>query len=61
MAKNSFDKEMLTDLDKPIDKLDDLNDEEREALREWSDFFTGKYMIVGSLIEEVETKLGNAI
>ncbi len=52
---------MLTDLDKPIDKLDDLNDEEREALREWSDFFTGKYMIVGSLIEEVETKLGNAI
>jgi membrane-associated progesterone receptor component len=50
MAKHSFDKEMLQDLDKPIDKLEDLDQEERNALKEWEEFFTSKYAIVGSLV-----------
>lgn len=52
MAKHSFDKEMLTDLDKPIDELKDLNQEERNALDEWEQFFTNKYTMVGRLVNE---------
>ena len=51
MAKHSFDKEMLTDLEKPIDDLKDLNDQERQALAEWEEFFTNKYVCVGKLVE----------
>lgn len=50
MAKHSFEKEMLTDLDKPIDLLEDLNQEERQALDEWEQFFTNKYTCVGTLV-----------
>jgi membrane-associated progesterone receptor component len=51
MAKNSFDKQFLTDIDGPIDTLEDLNNEEKESLDEWAAFFTGKYNCVGRLIE----------
>lgn len=50
MAKHSFDEDMIQDLDKPIDLLQDLNEEERVALKEWEDFFSSKYTIVGSLV-----------
>lgn len=49
MAKHSFAEEMLTDLDKPIDDLKDLNAEERQALNEWAQFFEERYTLVGSL------------
>ena len=52
MAKHSFEKDMLTDLDKQIDELKDLNAEERQALKEWSEFFDGKYDVVGRLVNE---------
>ncbi|KAF9352085.1 hypothetical protein BGX34_000185 [Mortierella sp. NVP85] len=51
LAKNSFDKEMLVPLDGPIDKLEDLTDDEREALSDWAMHFEGKYQVVGKLIE----------
>ncbi|CAO3564868.1 unnamed protein product [Mortierella alpina] len=51
LAKNSFDKSMLTALDAPIDKLEDLNDEEKESLSDWAGHFEGKYQLVGKLIE----------
>jgi membrane-associated progesterone receptor component len=52
MAKHSFDKDMLTDLDKPIDTLDDLTAEERQALKEWEEFFSNKYTCIGRLMNE---------
>jgi membrane-associated progesterone receptor component len=50
MAKNSFDLEMLTDLDKPMDELNDLTEEEKGSLKEWGQFFENKYMCVGTLV-----------
>lgn len=52
LAKNSFDEDMLTDLDKPIDKLEGLNEEELGALAGWASHFEGKYLLVGRLVEE---------
>lgn len=43
---------MLTDLDKPIDNLENLNDEEKESLTGWASHFEGKYLLVGRLVEE---------
>ncbi|CAO3660868.1 unnamed protein product [Umbelopsis vinacea] len=51
LAKNSFDMEMLTDDDKPIDKLEDLNKDEWDSLREWEQHFANKYLLVGTLVE----------
>lgn len=51
LAKGSFDAEMLTDLDKPIDKLDDLTEEEKTAVKDWKAHFDGKYLVVGRLVE----------
>lgn len=52
LAKNSFDEEMLTPLDQKLDKLEDLTDEERKALDGWHDMFSGKYILVGKLVNE---------
>ncbi|KAJ3106401.1 hypothetical protein HDU97_006386 [Phlyctochytrium planicorne] len=51
LAKESFDKDMMVDPNGPIDKLEDLNAEEWEALRSWAGFFHGKYTHVGYLVE----------
>jgi len=51
LAKGSFDLDMLTDVDKPIDRLEDLARDEWEALREWEQHFSGKYLLVGKFIE----------
>ncbi|TGZ81406.1 cytochrome b5 [Ascodesmis nigricans] len=52
LAKNSFDEEMLTPIDQPIDKLEDLNGEEKNSLADWKGHFQGKYLLVGKLVEE---------
>ncbi|KAK0567121.1 Dihydrodipicolinate synthase [Tilletia horrida] len=52
MAKQSFDLEMLTPLDQPIDKLEDLTSAELNNMREWIGHFSAKYPQVGVLVEE---------
>lgn len=42
LAKNSFDEDMLTDPNAEIDKLEDLDQEEWQSLRDWAGFFEGK-------------------
>nr|KAJ3419333.1 bifunctional endoribonuclease/protein kinase ire1 [Polyrhizophydium stewartii] len=42
LAKNSFELDMLSPIDGPIDKLADLAPHEREALAEWKHFYLGK-------------------
>ena len=54
MAKQSFDLEMLTPLDKPIDPLHDLTPMEVNNMREWVSHFSAKYTIVGELVNEGE-------
>ncbi|KAF9391184.1 hypothetical protein CPB97_007304 [Podila verticillata] len=51
LAMNSFDKSMLSPLDGPIDKLEDLKEDEKSALEDWEVLFDGKYQLVGKLIE----------
>ncbi|KAG0356105.1 hypothetical protein BG005_004973 [Podila minutissima] len=51
LAMNSFDKSMLAPLDGPIDKLEDLKEDERSSLEDWEVLFDGKYQLVGKLIE----------
>ncbi|KAM3080140.1 Dihydrodipicolinate synthase [Clarireedia jacksonii] len=55
LAKGSFDEDMLTkDLHAELDSLEDLTDEEREALRGWEERFEEKYLVVGRLISVQE-------
>ncbi|KAF9483656.1 cytochrome b5 [Pholiota conissans] len=51
MAKQSFDLEMLTPIDQPLDKLDDLRQDEIDNMRGWIDHFSSKYIICGKLVE----------
>ena len=51
LAKNSFDPSVLTDVDFPIDKLDNLTAEEKNSLEEWFQFFSGKYTCIGQVVE----------
>ncbi|PCH34770.1 cytochrome b5 [Wolfiporia cocos MD-104 SS10] len=51
MAKQSFDLEMLTPIDQPLDKLEDLTQEEIENMRGWQEHFSTKYIICGKLVE----------
>lgn len=51
LAFGSFDEDMLTkDLNGPLDKLEDLKDEQWEALRGWEERFDEKYLVVGRLV-----------
>ncbi|KAK1925424.1 cytochrome b5 [Papiliotrema laurentii] len=54
MAKQSFDEEMLTDIDKPLDSLTDLTSAEVENMRGWHEHFERKYTVCGELVEESE-------
>jgi hypothetical protein len=38
---------MLTDVDKPIVKLEKLLEEEKGSLRDWKGHFERKYLLVG--------------
>ncbi|KII93167.1 hypothetical protein PLICRDRAFT_694393 [Plicaturopsis crispa FD-325 SS-3] len=51
MAKQSFDEEMLTPIDQPLDKLSDLKPDEIENMKGWIEHFTGKYIVCGKLVE----------
>jgi len=51
MAKQSFDLEMLTPVDQPIDKLEDLDQGEIDNMNGWVSHFKYKYVIVGKLVE----------
>ncbi|KIM87739.1 hypothetical protein PILCRDRAFT_63171 [Piloderma croceum F 1598] len=51
MAKQSFDMEMLTPIDQPLDKLTDLQADEIENMKGWIDHFSNKYIICGELVE----------
>lgn len=50
LAKHSFELDMLTPLDQPIDTLSDISESEREALEQWEEFFSGKYPYCGRLV-----------
>ncbi|BEI81208.1 hypothetical protein CcaverHIS002_0203680 [Cutaneotrichosporon cavernicola] len=50
MAKQSFDEDMLTDLDKPLDNLKDLTAAEIDNMHGWHDHFSNKYKVVGRLV-----------
>jgi membrane-associated progesterone receptor component len=51
LAFGSFDEDMLTkDLQGPLDKLEDLDDEQKEALKGWEERFLEKYLVVGKLV-----------
>lgn len=51
LAFGSFDEDMLTeDLNGPLDPLDDLDTEQKEALQGWEERFEEKYLIVGELV-----------
>lgn len=51
LACQSFDAEMLTeDLNGPLDRLEDLGNEEMENLRGWEERFNEKYLVVGKLV-----------
>lgn len=57
LAYNSFEKELLTGIDDPIDDLKDLTKDQLESLDSWEEHFENKYKIVGTLEdEEEETK-----
>ncbi|KZT20696.1 cytochrome b5 [Neolentinus lepideus HHB14362 ss-1] len=51
MAKQSFDIEMLTPIDQPLDKCDDFTPEEIENMKGWFDHFSNKYIVCGKLVE----------
>jgi len=51
MAKQSFDADMLTPIDQPLDKLEDLMPDEIENMKGWIDHFSNKYIICGKLVD----------
>ncbi|KAJ7574038.1 cytochrome b5-like heme/steroid binding domain-containing protein [Mycena floridula] len=51
MAKQSFDAEMLTPVDQPLDKLTDLAQDEIDNMNGWIDHFSSKYIVCGKLVE----------
>ncbi|KAJ1835931.1 Dihydrodipicolinate synthase [Coemansia sp. RSA 2711] len=57
LAMSTFDDSVLTDLDAPIDPLDNLEKSEQASLDEWTEFFAGKYTPIGTLMAPpVESK-----
>lgn len=51
LACGSFDEDMLTkDLNGPLDELKDLGESEQQALTEWDERFSEKYLVVGKLV-----------
>lgn len=49
LAKNTFDVDVITPLDQPIDKLTNLTADEIESLDNWEEHFETKYKVVGTL------------
>ncbi|KAL8278000.1 hypothetical protein RQP46_009632 [Phenoliferia psychrophenolica] len=53
LAKQSFEPEMLTPLDEPIDELKDLSAAEWDNLRDWESHFANKYILCGDYVQDV--------
>ncbi|KIL57771.1 hypothetical protein M378DRAFT_194181 [Amanita muscaria Koide BX008] len=51
MARQSFDLDVLTPIDQPLDKLTDLKSDELDNMKAWYDHFSNKYIICGKLVE----------
>ena len=57
LACGSFDDDMLTkDLQGPLDYLEGLGKDELQALQDWEDRFTEKYLVVGKLVSLAENE-----
>ena len=57
LACGSFDEDMLTkDLQGPLDDLGGLRKDEMQALQDWEDRFSDKYLVVGKLVPVTETE-----
>ncbi|OCF33926.1 hypothetical protein I316_04269 [Kwoniella heveanensis BCC8398] len=54
MAKQSFELDMLTPLDQPLDTLSDITPAEIDNMRGWHEHFERKYIVCGELVEEGE-------
>ncbi|KAF8631671.1 hypothetical protein AX17_005072 [Amanita inopinata Kibby_2008] len=54
MAKQSFETDMLTPIDQPLDKLADLKPDEVENMKGWYDHFSNKYIVCGKLVGNEE-------
>ncbi|WVF70317.1 hypothetical protein IAT40_005107 [Kwoniella sp. CBS 6097] len=54
MAKQSFELDMLTPLDQPLDNLSNLTSAEIDNMRGWHEHFERKYIVCGELVEEGE-------
>ncbi|EIW72528.1 hypothetical protein M231_06217 [Tremella mesenterica] len=52
MAKQSFDDDMITPLDQPLDLLSDLTKSEIENMQGWHEHFERKYIVCGELVNE---------
>lgn len=51
LACGSFEEDMLTkDLQGPLDNLQGLGQDEMQALQDWEDRFSEKYLVVGKLV-----------
>lgn len=53
LAKQSFETEMLTPLDEPIDDLKDLTTADWDNLKDWEGHFGGKYIVCGDYIPAI--------
>lgn len=61
LACGSFDDDMLTkDLQGPLDDLKGLGNDEMQALQDWEDRFTEKYLVVGKLVSVKEKEASAA-
>lgn len=58
LAVGSFEDDMFVDSEGPIDTLDNLDDEQKQALHDWVSHFDGKYIYAGKLINN-DSKLEN--
>jgi membrane-associated progesterone receptor component len=57
LAFGDFDESMLTkDLNGPLDPLDDLSDDQKDALRGWEERFLEKYLVIGKLVAVQDEK-----
>ncbi|KAH8080077.1 cytochrome b5 [Filobasidium floriforme] len=52
MAKQSFDEDMLTPLDQPLDTLDGFTMDEIDNMQSWHGHFVNKYIVCGELVED---------
>ncbi len=61
LACGSFDEDMLTkNLEGPLDDLNGLGDDEMQALQDWEDRFSEKYLVVGKLVPVGSAELSKA-